>query len=188
MTTAYLGLGSNEGERQTHLQAAVDGLQGTPEVGVEAASPVYETEAHTTTPDETQPAFLNAVLEVSVECRAERLLTRAHALERAEGRVRPAPERWAPRPLDIDLLVVGPRTCQTDRLTLPHPRLADRRFVLRPWADLAPDFVVPPPFGATVRALLEACPDDTAVRRTDRRLLVSGRAPGADAHEGDTHE
>jgi len=188
MTTAYFGLGSNEGERHTHLQAAVEGLQETTEVGVEAASPVYETEAHTTTPDETQPAFLNAVLEVTVACRAERLLTRAHALERVEGRVRPAPERWAPRPLDIDLLAVGPRTRQTDRLTLPHPRLGDRRFVLRPWADLAPDFTVPPPFDASVRALLEACPDDTAVRRTHRRLLVSGRAPGAGAPEADAHE
>lgn len=183
MTTAYLGLGSNEGGRQTHLQAAVDGLQGAPGVQVGAASPVYETEAHTTAPDQTQPAFLNAVLEVAVECRGERLLTQAHALERAEGRVRTTAERWAPRPLDIDVLVVGQRTCQTDRLTLPHPRLADRRFVLRPWADLAPDYAVPPPFGATVRTLLEACPDDTAVRRTDRRLLVSDGAPGADAHE-----
>lgn len=183
MTTAYLGIGSNEGGRQTHLQAAVDGLQGAPDVRVGAASPVYETEAHTTTPEETQPAFLNAVLEVTVECGAEQLLARAHVLERAEGRVRTATERWAPRPLDIDLLVVGHRTCQTDRLTLPHPRLAGRRFVLRPWADLAPDYVVPPPFDAPVRALLEACPDDTAIRRTDRRLLVSGRAPGADVRE-----
>ncbi|MFB6247345.1 MAG: 2-amino-4-hydroxy-6-hydroxymethyldihydropteridine diphosphokinase [Salinibacter sp.] len=183
MRTAYLGLGSNEGARQTHLQAAVDGLRRVPDVRVRAASPVYETEAHTTIPEETQPAFLNAVLEVAVECRAERLLARAHALERAEGRVRPDTERWAPRPLDVDLLSVGQRTCRTDRLTLPHPRLADRRFVLRPWADLAPDVVVPPPFDASVQVLLEACTDDTAIRRTDRRLHLSDGVTGPDVAE-----
>lgn len=180
MTRAYLGLGSNEGGRRAHLQAAVEGLHEAPDIEVRAVSPVYETEAHTTTRDETQPAFLNAVLEVVAGCQAEQLLARAHAVERAEGRTRAGAERWAPRPLDVDLLTVGARTCRTDTLTLPHPRLADRRFVLEPWADLAPDVVVPPPFDATVRALLEACPDTTAVRRTDRRLLVPGRGAGPD--------
>ena len=56
---------------------------------------------------------------------------------------------------------------QTERLTLPHPRLAERRFVLQPWADLAPNFVVPPPFGETVQTLLEACSDDTSIRRVE---------------------
>ena len=181
MTRAYLGLGSNEGARRAHLQAAVEGLHEAPDIEVRAVSPVYETEAHTVTPAETQPAFLNAVLEAAVDCRAEALLARAHAVERAEGRARADSERWAPRPLDVDLLVVGTRTCHTDTLTLPHPRLAERRFVLRPWADLAPDVVVPPPFDATVRALLEACPDDSAVRQTDRRLRVPGRGTGPNA-------
>jgi 2-amino-4-hydroxy-6-hydroxymethyldihydropteridine diphosphokinase len=177
MPLAYLGLGSNEGARRAHLQAAVKGLHEAPDIEVRAASPVYETEAHTGSPNETQPAFLNAVLEVAVDCRPEALLARAHAVERAEGRVRDGAERWAPRPLDVDLLVVGPRTCHTDTLTLPHPRLGERRFVLKPWADLAPDAAVPPPFDATVQALLEACPDDAAVRRTDWRPHVPDPDP-----------
>jgi 2-amino-4-hydroxy-6-hydroxymethyldihydropteridine diphosphokinase len=183
MPIAYLGLGSNEGTRLAHLQAAVDGLRRTPDVRVQAASPVYETEAHTKTPEGTQPAFLNAVLEAVVACSAEQLLARGHALERAAGRRRAATERWAPRPLDIDLLVVGDRTQRTDTLTLPHPRLAERRFVLRPWADLAPDAWVPPPFDATVQALLRACTDETGIRRTDRALTAPGGAPARDADE-----
>lgn len=182
MSLAYLGLGSNEGSRRAHLQAAVEGLHRAPEVQVQAVSPVYETEAHTVTPGETQPAFLNAVVEAAVDCRAEQLLARAHALERAEGRARAEAERWAPRPLDVDLLVVGTRTCHTDTLTLPHPRLGERQFVLRPWADLAPDVVVPPPFDATVQSLLEACPDTAAVRRIDRQLHVPENGAGSDAN------
>lgn len=173
MTTAYLGLGSNVGDRRRHLEAAVDGLRETQEVAVRAVSPVYETEAHTLDPEAEQPAFLNVVVEAQVDCSPERLLGLAQVLERAEGRTRDA-ARWAPRPLDVDLLAVGSDTRQTERLTLPHPRLADRRFVLRPWADLAPDFVVPPPFDAPVRTLLETCPDRSPVRRLSWTL-----APGA---------
>jgi 2-amino-4-hydroxy-6-hydroxymethyldihydropteridine diphosphokinase len=173
MDTAYLGLGSNLGDRRAHLRAAVEGLDAADPVRVTAGSAVYEAEAHTMGADEEQPPFLNAVVEVEVACAPERLLRIAQRLERAEGRTREG-ERWAPRPLDVDLLVVGDRTRQTDILTLPHPRLAERRFVLRPWADLAPNLVVPPPFDATVQELLEACPDTTAIRRTDHTFGRAG--------------
>ena len=166
MRVAYLGLGSNLGNREAHLQAALDGLQQQ-QIQVTAVSPVYETEAHTTSPAETQPDFLNAVVEIETDHDPECLLDVAQALEQAEGRDRADPERWAPRPLDVDLLAVADVVCQTDRLTLPHPRLAERRFVLQPWADLAPTFVVPPPFGKSVSALLHACPDDTSIRRVE---------------------
>jgi 2-amino-4-hydroxy-6-hydroxymethyldihydropteridine diphosphokinase len=169
MRVAYLGLGSNLGDRRAHLQGAVDGLHAAEAARVTGCSPVYETEAHTATPDEEQPPFLNAVVQVAVEWRPERLLRRAQGLERAAGR-KTDRERWAPRPLDVDLLMVGDATRQTDDLVLPHPRLADRRFVLRPWADLAPDVVVPPPFDAKVRDLLRACTDTAALRRTDHPL------------------
>lgn len=171
MTVAYLGLGSNVGARGDHLQAAVDGFVRTEEVWVEAASPVYETEAHTRDPDERQRSFLNAVLAVWVDAPPTRLLRRAKALEHAEGR-RPEARRWAPRPLDVDLLVVGQRTCRTEGLILPHPRIAERRFVLRPWADLAPNFPIPPPFDAPVSRLLTRCPDTAALRQTDQTLTV----------------
>jgi 2-amino-4-hydroxy-6-hydroxymethyldihydropteridine diphosphokinase len=99
------------------------------------------------------------------------LLLVAQELERAEGRP-PEEERrrWAPRVLDVDLLVVGDVVRDTPALTLPHPRLADRRFVLQPLADVNPDLHVPAPFDATVRELLDRCPDDADVVRTSMVL------------------
>lgn len=178
MRTAYLGLGSNRGDRHGHLQAAVDGLARLRPVRVTAVSPVYETEAHTLDPDDEQRAFLNAVAEVEVACTPDQLLQRAHDLEAQRGRVREEGTRWAPRPLDVDLLVVGTVTCDTETLTLPHPRLADRRFVLQPWADVAPAHWIPAPFDATVAHLLEACPDSASIRQTTLSLVL------ADASEG----
>mgnify|MGYP006289580405 CR=1 FL=1 len=172
MRVAYLGLGSNLGDRRAHLQEAVGGLNAADAVRVTGCSPVYETEAHTVTPDEEQPPFLNAVVQAAVDCSPDQLLRLAKQLERVEGRTGSS-ERWAPRPLDVDLLMVGNATRQTDDLVLPHPRLADRRFVLQPWADLAPDVIVPPPFDASVRDLLRACPDTAALRRTDLPLHPS---------------
>jgi 2-amino-4-hydroxy-6-hydroxymethyldihydropteridine diphosphokinase len=182
MPLAYLGLGSNEGDRLRHLRSAVERLQEHEALQVVAASPVYETEAHTLSSGDEQPPFLNAVLETETERSPGALLRHAQAVEKAEGRTRSG-KKWAPRPLDIDLLAVDGITRQTSTLTLPHPRLAERRFVLRPWADLAPNFVVPPPFDRTVQALLEQCPDAAAIRQTDDRIdqAVSGRAAGRDS-------
>lgn len=170
MSVAYLGFGSNDGNRLHHLRAAVERLHGYEALRVIDASPVYETEAHTCSPDGSQPPFLNAVLSVRVDCEPETLLQAAHDVERAEGRSRSSEQRWGPRPLDIDLLAVGALTCHTETLTLPHPRLAERRFVLQPWADLAPNFVVPAPFEQSVQSLLDQCSDDASVRRTEHRL------------------
>jgi 2-amino-4-hydroxy-6-hydroxymethyldihydropteridine diphosphokinase len=171
MRVAYLGLGSNLGDRVAHLQAAVDGLREHREIRVRAVSPVYETEAHTMNPTETQPDFLNAVVEIETRVDPERLLNVAQALERAEGRAQKSRQQWGPRPLDVDLLAVGDVVCRTDRLMLPHPRLDERRFVLQPWADIAPDVVVPPPFGKTVSALLRACSDDKPIRRLEAKRI-----------------
>jgi len=182
MHTAYLGLGSKGGNRRNHLQTAVEGLQNQKGIRVTAVSPVYETEAHTWEPDETQPSFLNAVAEIEQMHSPGRLLGLVQALERQAGRV-PADEPWSPRPLDIDLLMVGTVTRRSDELTLPHPRLAERRFVLRPWADLAPDVVVPPPFDASVRALLQACSDASSIRRTEIRVGPFSSPPKAPGTE-----
>ena len=177
MTTAYLGLGSNQGARAKHLQGGVDGLHAADGVRVVAVSPVYETEAHTVGPEETQPAFLNAVVEIETTCSPEALLRHAQAAEEVEGRTRSAERRWSPRPLDVDLLAVGDEKRSTTTLTLPHPRLAQRRFVLRPWADLAPNFKVPPPFDRQVSALLAACSDSAALAPAAVALTVPPR-PG----------
>ena len=178
MVPAYLGLGSNAGPRLQHLRGAVERLYEREGLRDVTASPVYETEAHTASPDETQPPFLNAVLHVAVEWDPATLLRVAHEVERAEGRTRTSGERWRPRRLDIDLLAVGGLTRQTESLTLPHPRLAERRFVLRPWADLAPNFVVPPPFDQSVQALLNQCTDSASLRRTEH-TLGDGRPPAS---------
>jgi 2-amino-4-hydroxy-6-hydroxymethyldihydropteridine diphosphokinase len=136
-------------------------------------SPVYETEAHTRG-EETQPAFLNAVLGLTGPVTPEGLLQHAQTLEGDRGRERGG-RRWAPRPLDIDVLAVGQQTRVLDTLTVPHPRLAERRFVLRPWADIAPNFAVPPPFDASVQTLLARCPDASRVERAaDGAALRAG--------------
>jgi len=174
MDTAYLGLGSNQGNRLSHLRGAVGRIEEVDSVALTAGSPVYETEAHTIGPDEQQPPFLNAVVEAEVTCAPKALLRIAKRLEREAGR-EPGGERWSPRPLDVDLLVVGDLTCRREHLILPHPRLGERRFVLQPWADLAPNLVVPPPFEATVQVLLDTCPDASSIRKTDHELGQGGR-------------
>lgn len=177
MAISYLGLGSNLGDRRAHLRAAAEGLHAADGIRVRTASPVYESEAHTLDSAEEQPPFLNVVLEAEVHCSPVELLRTAKDLERSEGRVMEE-TKWAPRVLDVDVLVVGRVVRQTEALTVPHPRLGDRRFVLKPWADLAPNFEVPPPFDASVQRLLEACDDDADLQRMSTPL--TGAFPSRD--------
>jgi 2-amino-4-hydroxy-6-hydroxymethyldihydropteridine diphosphokinase len=132
---AFIGLGSNLGDRRAYLTAAVDGLRAGGDVV--AVSPVYETEPVGGPAD--QGPFLNVVVELSTEDSPRRLLERCRALEDAAGRVRA--ERWGPRTLDADVLLVEGAEVHEPDLTVPHPRLWDRRFVVQPLADLAPDLV-----------------------------------------------
>ena len=170
-TVAYIALGANLGDRIGALRAAVEGLGVHPEIAVLRASPVYESEAHTLTADEVQPPYLNAVAAVRTTLSPEALLAYGHDLERAAGRQRR--QRWRPRTLDLDLLVYGQEARNGPGLVLPHPHLGQRRFVLQPWADLAPNLCVPPPFEATVAALLRRCPDADVPSRTELVLLES---------------
>ena len=168
---AYLALGSNRGRRIACLQAAVQGLSDHAAIRVEAASPVYETKAHTLDPAEEQPDYLNAVVEVATTLSAEELLGYCHALEERAGRRRASERRWGPRVLDIDVLVVGQEERSGKGMVLPHPRMAERRFVLRPLADIAPGLYVPHPFEAPVSELLSRCPDTDRLDRTAYVLL-----------------
>jgi len=135
----YLGLGSNVGHRRANLAAAVAAL---PRHGVEvlASSSVYETEPVGEVLD--QRDFLNACLRVATELDPERLLDACKAVERELGR-EPGGPRHGPRPIDIDVLLLGELIHASDRLALPHPEVASRRFVLVPLLELDPGLVTP---------------------------------------------
>lgn len=162
--TAFVGLGANEGDRAAALRTAIAALDATDGLRVEGVSPVYQTEAHRRPGQPPQPDHLNAVVRLRTALPPDALLDVFHALEAVAGRA-PTAEPWAPRPLDLDLLLYGDRVMVTPALTLPHPRLAGRRFVLRPLADLAPNLVLPDT-GATVADALAACADPARVDAT----------------------
>lgn len=131
MTRAFLGLGSNLGDRAANLRTAVDTLPG-----LAAVSDVYETEP---VGGPEQGPYLNVVVEIATDLSPRELLGVCHRIESAAGRVRDV--RWGPRTLDLDILWIdGVRIDDAD-LQIPHPRMWERRFVLEPLAELAPDLV-----------------------------------------------
>lgn len=166
--TAFLGMGTNTGDRRAALQAAVRGLSAQDGIVVDAVSPVYQTEAHVLSGQAPQPDHLNAVARLTTSLSPAALLATFQALERAAGRDPEAP-RWSPRPLDLDLLLYGDAVIDRPGLIVPHPRLSERRFVLQPLADLAPGRIVPV-LGLSVAALLAACPDASRIDLTDFAL------------------
>jgi 2-amino-4-hydroxy-6-hydroxymethyldihydropteridine diphosphokinase len=137
--TGYLGLGSNVGDRAGHLRAAVQLLR---EHGVEVAavSSAYQTEPVGEMLD--QPDFINAAVRIRTALEPEPLLDLCKAIEVERGRVLAGP-RHGPRPLDIDLLLLGGLELRSDRLTLPHPEVTSRRFVLAPLLELDPELELP---------------------------------------------
>jgi 2-amino-4-hydroxy-6-hydroxymethyldihydropteridine diphosphokinase len=135
----YLGLGSNIGDREGHLRTAVEMLSERG-VEVEATSSTYETEPVGEVLD--QPDFLNAAVRISTELEPEQLLEVCKAIEVEQGRMLAA-SRHSPRPLDIDLLMLGDLELSTERLTLPHPEVTSRRFVLAPLLELDPELTLP---------------------------------------------
>jgi 2-amino-4-hydroxy-6-hydroxymethyldihydropteridine diphosphokinase len=154
----YLGLGSNEGDRAAALRAACDEL-GRRGVTVVATSSAYETAPQGELLD--QPDFLNACLAVETGLGPEPLLDACKDVERALGRV-PGGPRHGPRPIDVDLLLLGGLVHSSERLTLPHPEVTARRFVLEPLLELAPDLALP---DGTALAPLLAAVADQPVRR-----------------------
>jgi 2-amino-4-hydroxy-6-hydroxymethyldihydropteridine diphosphokinase len=139
VAVGYLGLGSNIGERRDHLQAAVDALPGHG-VGVLASSSVYETEPVGLVLDQRE--FLNAALRIDTEHDPEALLDACKAVEAELGRAAGGP-RHGPRVIDVDVLMLGDRAHDSDRLTLPHAEVSSRRFVLVPLLELDPDLRAP---------------------------------------------
>ena len=133
MIVAYVGLGSNLGDREATIRAAIAAL-----AGVVAVSELRETDPVGVT---EQPAFLNGAVALETELSARELLESLLAVERELGRERR--ERWGPRTIDLDLLLYGIETVDEPGLTVPHPRLHERRFALEPLAELDPELVVP---------------------------------------------
>jgi 2-amino-4-hydroxy-6-hydroxymethyldihydropteridine diphosphokinase len=160
----YLGLGSNLGDREAHLRGAVEGLREHG-VTVEAVSSLYETEPVGEITD--QPDFLNAAVRVRTALEPEALLDLSKAIETEHGRVFGGP-RHGPRPIDIDLLLLGEIEMSTERLTLPHPEVTSRRFVLLPLLELDPELRLPD--GTGLQAALEELGESQSVERVSPPL------------------
>ena len=159
MRTGYLGLGSNVGDSASHLRAAIELLSGRG-VEVDAVSSAYVTEPVGEILD--QPDFLNAAIRIRTELEPEALLDACKAVEAERGRSFEAP-RHSPRPLDVDLLLLGDLELRTGRLTLPHPEVTSRRFVLAPLLELDPELALPD--GTRLADAMAALPDG---QRADR--------------------
>jgi 2-amino-4-hydroxy-6-hydroxymethyldihydropteridine diphosphokinase len=154
---AYLSLGSNLGDRRANLSGAIERLN-SPELHVLRASSIYETEPRDV---RDQPWFLNQAVEVETSLFPRQLLDRLLKIERAMGRRRTVPK--GPRLIDLDILLFGNAVISTPELEIPHRRIGERRFVLEPLAELAPD-LRHPQAGATIREMLAKVKDQD-VRR-----------------------
>ena len=150
-TKALIGLGANLGDRAGNLTRACELLGNISGVRTLRLSRFYETEAVTLSPDLAQPMYLNAVGLLETELEPLELLQAMTNIEQSLGRERT--ERWGPRTIDLDLLLFGNEVMHTDILTIPHPLMAKRRFVLEPAAEIAPD-MRHPTSGKTISHLL----------------------------------
>lgn len=155
----YLGLGSNVGDSAAHLRAAIE-LLPAHGVEVEAVSSTYATEPVGEVLD--QPDFLNAAIRIRTELEPEQLLDACKAVEAERGRSLAAP-RHSPRPLDVDLLLLGDLELETERLRLPHREVTSRRFVLAPLLELDPELTLPD--GTRLADALAALPPGQRVDR-----------------------
>jgi 2-amino-4-hydroxy-6-hydroxymethyldihydropteridine diphosphokinase len=146
----FVGVGSNLGDRRALIRRALRRLAALPATRLVARAPVRATDPVGPLP---QPRYLNSAVEIETGLSPAALLHHLKRIERDLGRVRTV--RWGPRTIDLDILLFGRRRLRGRRLTVPHPRLARRRFALEPLADLAPD-QIPPGCRRSVRQLLQA--------------------------------
>ncbi len=160
----FLGLGSNVGDRQKFLNLAVTEIKRIPATKLVWASSVYETSPYG---NQDQPPFLNAAAELETELLPADLLSKLKEIETGLGRV--SHERWGPREIDLDILLYDGLVVSDSFVTVPHPELEKRRFVLVPLREIAPD-VVHPVSGQTATELAEACRDVGRVVKTQFRI------------------
>jgi 2-amino-4-hydroxy-6-hydroxymethyldihydropteridine diphosphokinase len=167
MSVGYLGLGSNVGDRRANLQAAVDRLPGKG-VAVLASSSTYDTDPVGLVLD--QAPFLNACVRIDTDLEPEALLDACKAVERELGRDLEGGIRHGPRPIDVDVLLLGDRRYASERLALPHEQVTARRFVLIPLLEL--DMQLATPDGTRLSDCLARMPLDEGVRRDGPPLRV----------------
>ncbi|MDI9246584.1 2-amino-4-hydroxy-6-hydroxymethyldihydropteridine diphosphokinase [Marinobacter sp. CHS3-4] len=158
-TDAFIGLGSNLEEPSAQLARAVIALAALPKTELVAQSPFYRSRP---VGPQDQPDFINGAVWIRTELSAIELLDELQAIEQNHGRERL--QHWGPRTLDLDLLLYGMATLAEPRLSVPHPELPNRDFVLQPLLDLAPDLTLPD--GAPIAELRARCPDNR-LRRLD---------------------
>ena len=156
-----------------HLRFAVAQMDQHVDLEITLVSSIYEAEAHILPGSDSQPAYLNAAIEV-ITCLAPiDLLGVLLDIESVRGRDRSKEVRWSPRVLDLDLIAFDQQTASGAQLTLPHPRLSDRAFVLKPLAEIAPELHIPAPIDRTVRYLLSVCTDSVPLAKTNLSLRTS---------------
>ena len=161
---AYVGLGSNLGERETLIRVAIEGLARLPETRLTMVSSLYDTEP---VGELDQPNFLNAVVQLETALTARQLLWNLLLIERRLGRVRHAARRYGPRTIDLDLLLHGDLVIDTPDLRVPHPDFHRRAFVLVPLVEIEPR-LVHPLLGLDVSELLARIEERPQVRRMSR--------------------
>ena len=164
LTDAFIGIGSNQGNRLGYIKRAVSMLRDTTGIRLDSVSSIYESPAHVLEGAPPQADYFNAVCHAETELSATALLDACLRIEELCGRVRTAGTKWESRTLDLDILVYGSETISGLDLSIPHERMAERSFVLVPLAEIAPDLHIPPPIDAPVRYLLGNCPDTGALR------------------------
>ncbi|WP_069384940.1 2-amino-4-hydroxy-6-hydroxymethyldihydropteridine diphosphokinase [Halomonas caseinilytica] len=168
MSLAWIGLGSNLDAPRSHVERALSELDQLPLTRRRRASSLYATRP---VGPADQPDFINAVAQLETRLSPLALLDQLQALEQRHGRVRE--RRWGPRTLDLDLLLFDDRRLVTPRLTLPHPEMVKRAFVLVPLAEIAPALVLPD--GRDVATLAADLPDETPPTRVSPSMLPQSR-------------
>jgi 2-amino-4-hydroxy-6-hydroxymethyldihydropteridine diphosphokinase len=164
MYDVYIGLGSNIGDRAAALNAAVKAISALPETRMIDASPIYETDP---VGGVEQPLFLNAAVGVETSLTPPLLVSSLKAIEESMGRQHR--ERWGPREIDCDILIYDGVVYKDETVEVPHPMMHDRRFVLVPLREIAPD-LVHPISGLKVTDLADACREKGSVKRTSFRI------------------
>ncbi len=165
MSIVYIGVGSNLGERQENIDQARQLLKKKG-INILRTAPLYETRA-LCKPGQVMPSFLNGVFEVETSFSPESLLETLEQIEQELGRTKKSD--WSPRTIDLDILLYSDSILQSMVLSIPHPEMAKRWFVLKPLADLVPD-MVHPVLGTTIKELLTMCPSPPRGRGKLRSL------------------